>query len=117
MGVFNGWRAKRSGGFGTLNCLYPQMFISGKTVYIRTSPPFFLGAVSTSIFSSFSISSIRVVSSKSYFPAVSQLNGFEKGRWMRRLLFLPPRLLGQRPAIKSHAGGGAIALHKREPGF
>ncbi len=49
-----------------------------------------------------------------YFPAVSQLNGFEKGRWMRRLLFLPPRLLGHRLDIKSHAGGGAIALHKRE---
>jgi hypothetical protein len=42
------------------------------------------------------------------------LNGFEKGRWMRRLLFLPPRLLGHRLDIKSHAGGGAIALHKRE---
>lgn len=37
--------AKRSGGFGKLNCLYPQMFISGTTAYIRTSTPFFLGAV------------------------------------------------------------------------
>jgi hypothetical protein len=51
-----------------------------------------------------------------YFLAVPQLNGFEKGSWTRRLLFLPPRLLGHRPEIKSHAGGGAIALHKRELG-
>jgi hypothetical protein len=49
-----------------------------------------------------------------YFPVVSQLNGFEKGSWTRRLLLLPPRLLGQRTNVKSTAGGGAIALHKRE---
>jgi hypothetical protein len=44
-----------------------------------------------------------------YFLALPQLNGFEKGSWTRRLLLLPPRLLGQRPDIKSHAGGGALA--------
>ena len=45
-----------------------------------------------------------------YFLALPQLNGFEKGSWTRQLLFLPPRLLGQRPAIKSHAGGGAVSI-------
>jgi hypothetical protein len=37
--------AKRSGGFGTLNCLYPARFIRCTTVYIRTSPAIFFGAV------------------------------------------------------------------------
>jgi hypothetical protein len=37
--------AKRSGGFGTLNCLYAQCLLIAQLFVFALFPPFFLGAV------------------------------------------------------------------------
>jgi hypothetical protein len=43
--------AKRSGGFGTLNCLNAQCLLVAQLFIFALRPPFFLGAVSGSLFS------------------------------------------------------------------